>query len=102
MFIFPNNISSGGQETLGGRVLGEKKKKKHHNGLFDNFDLFANNTEVNFLDLMKCEKKLIDASVQFSHSVVSDSLRPHESQHARPPCPSPSPGVHSKSRPSSW
>ena len=32
---------------------------------------------------------------QFSHSVVSDSLRPHESQHARPPCPSPSPGVHS-------
>ena len=32
---------------------------------------------------------------QFSHSVVSDSLRPHESQHARPPCPSPTPGVHS-------
>ena len=41
------------------------------------------------------------SSVQFSHSVVSDSLRPHESQHARPPCPSPSPGVHSDSRPSS-
>ena len=40
-------------------------------------------------------------SVQFSHSVVSDSLRPHESQHARPPCPSPSPEVHSNSRPSS-
>ena len=39
-------------------------------------------------------------SVQFSHSVVSDSLWPHESQHARPPCPSPSPGVHSDSRPS--
>ena len=39
--------------------------------------------------------------VQFSHSVVSDSLRPHESQHARPPCPSPTPGVHSDSRPSS-
>ena len=34
------------------------------------------------------------SSVQFSHSVVSDSLRPHESQHARPPCPSPTPGVH--------
>ena len=43
------------------------------------------------------------SSVQFSHSVVSDSLRPHESQHARPPCPSPSPGVHSHSRPlSQW
>ena len=40
-------------------------------------------------------------SVQFSRSVVSDSLRPHESQHARPPCPSPTPGVHSDSRPSS-
>ena len=32
------------------------------------------------------------SSVQFSHSVVSDSLRPHELQHARPPCPSPTPG----------
>ena len=40
-------------------------------------------------------------SVQFSRSVVSDSLRPHELQHARPPCPSPAPGVHSDSRPSS-
>ena len=34
------------------------------------------------------------SSVHFSHSVVSDSLRPHEPQHARPPCPSPTPGVH--------
>ena len=33
-------------------------------------------------------------SVQFSRSVMSDSLRPHEPWHARPPCPSPSPGVH--------
>ena len=41
------------------------------------------------------------SSVQFSHSVVSDSLRPHESQHARPPCSSPTPGVHQDSRPSS-
>ena len=41
------------------------------------------------------------SSVQFSHSVVSDSLPPHESQHARPPCPSPTPRVHSDSRPSS-
>ena len=41
------------------------------------------------------------SSVQFSCSVVSDSLRPHESQHARPPCPSPTPGVHSDSCPSS-
>ena len=45
----------------------------------------------------------IRGSVQFSRSVVSDSLRPHESQHARPPCQSPTPGVHSDSRPwSRW
>ena len=50
---------------------------------------FLGNTSVQF------------SSVQFSRSVVSDSLWPHESQHARPPCPSPSPGVHSDSRPSS-
>ena len=43
----------------------------------------------------------IDYAVQFSRSVVFSSLRPHESQHARPPCPSPSPRVHSDSRPSS-
>ena len=41
------------------------------------------------------------SSVQFSCSVVSDSLWPHESEHARPPCPSPTPRVHSDSRPSS-
>ena len=41
------------------------------------------------------------SSVQFSRSVVSDSLRPHESQHTRPPCPSSTPGVHSNSCPSS-
>ena len=40
-------------------------------------------------------------SVQFSRSIVSDSLQPHELQHARPPCPSPTPGVHSDSHPSS-
>ena len=43
------------------------------------------------------------SSVQFICSVVSNSLRPHESQHARPPCPSPTPGVHPDSRPlSQW
>ena len=36
----------------------------------------------------------MEYSVQFSRSVVSDSLRPHEPQHARPPCPSPAPRVH--------
>ena len=42
------------------------------------------------------------SSVQFSHSVLSDSLRPHELQYARPPCPLPTPGVHPNPCPSSW
>ena len=43
------------------------------------------------------------SSVQFSRSVMFDSLGPHESQHARPPCPSPSPRVYSNSHPlSRW
>ena len=42
-------------------------------------------------------------SVQFSHSVMSNSLWPHELQHARPPCPSSTPGIHSNSCPlSRW
>ena len=55
----------------------------------------------------KCQTRLSDlnyqlpSSVQFSHSVVSDSFWPHESQHARPPCPSPTPGSHSDTCPSS-
>ena len=42
------------------------------------------------------------SSVQFSLSIMSDSLWTHESQHARPPCPSPTPGVYSNPCPSSW
>ena len=42
------------------------------------------------------------SSVQFSHSVMSNSLWPHELQHARPPCPSPTPRVHPNSCPLSW
>ena len=53
--------------------------------------------------LIFCNKDTpyILTSDQISHSVVSNSLRPHESKPARPPCPSPTPGVHSNSRPSS-
>jgi len=40
--------------------------------------------------------------VRFSHSVMSNSLRPHGLQHTRPPCPSPTPRVYSNSCPSSW
>ena len=51
--------------------------------------------------LPKETKDLYIRSDQISCSVVSDSLRLHDSQHARPPCPSSTPGVHSDSRPSS-
>ena len=60
---------------------------------------------MGWLDLLAVQgtlKSLLQfSSVQFSRSVVSNSLQPHESQHARPPCPSPTPGVHPDSRPSS-
>ena len=48
------------------------------------------------------EVELSNMVYQFSSSVVSDSLRPHELQRARPPCPSPTPGVYSNSCPLSW
>ena len=55
------------------------------------------------LNWRKFKGKPLDHSVQFSRSVVSDSLWPHESQHVRLLCPSPTPGVHSNSRPlSRW
>ena len=52
-------------------------------------------------DILEYEIKWTLGSIHFSCLVVSDSLQPHELQHARPPCPSPTPGVHSDSRPSS-
>ena len=52
--------------------------------------------------IQKINSKLIHDLVQFSHSVVSDSLRPHEPQHARPPCLSPAPGVYPNSCQLSW
>ena len=56
-----------------------------------------------FLKDRKCImfKWLLPSSVQFSHSVVSDSLWPHELQYARLLCPSPNPGVHPNPCPSS-
>ena len=55
------------------------------------------------LSYIKCLLKHQFSSVQFRRSVMSDSLRPHESQHTRPACPSPTPRVHSNSCPlSQW
>ena len=57
--------------------------------------------QLTFITLIFCLLETWYLSVQFSHSVVSDSLRPHKLQHTRPPCPSPTPGVHQNSGPSS-
>ena len=51
---------------------------------------------------MQKESHMEHQSVQFSRSVVSESLRPHGLQHARAPCPSPAPGVYPNSCPLSW
>ena len=67
--------------------------------------LIASISPLGFPGGASCKESPADtgdmSSVQFSHSVVSDSLWPHELQHARPPCPLPTPRVHSNSRPSS-
>ena len=59
-------------------------KKKEH--------LMRSHTDLGYIPSL-------NGSVQSSHSVVSDSSRPHGLQHARPPCPSPTPGAYSDSRP---
>ena len=71
----------------------------------DNFSVSRNSEVSAFPRRMSCLSSFafyMDVSVQFSRSVLSDSLRPHGLQHSRPPCPSPIPGVYSNSCPLSW
>ena len=60
------------------------------------------NKYVHLANLLAETSIITISSAQFSRSVVSDSLRPHELQHARRLCPSPTPGVYPNSCPSSW
>ena len=57
---------------------------------------------VAFIQRSYADSQRSFSSIQFSHSVVSDSLWPHESQHTRPPCPSPTPGIYPNPYPLSW
>ena len=72
---------------------------------FFNFSFYIREKLINNVVLVsgvhQSDSAIHIRSDQISCSVMSDSLRPHESQHARPPCPSPTPGVHPDSRPSS-
>ena len=78
------------------------KQDIHHNKQTENKIWFHKLcTGCDLTGQLQIWRENLFSSVQFSCSVVSDSLQPHESQHARPPYPSPTPGVFSNSRPSS-
>ena len=94
---FPRSV--GAQNATGGHWRNNsrkneemKPKQKQHPVV----DVTGDGSKVG-----SCKEQYCISSVQFSRSVLSDSLRPHESQHARSPCLSPTPGVHSDSHPSS-
>ena len=96
-FLMSQFFASGDQSI--GVSASKSSPSNEHSGLIS--------FRMDWLDLLAVQgtlKSLLQhhSSVQFSRSVVSDSLRLHESQHARPPCPSPTPGVHSNSRLLSW
>ena len=73
-------------QQINGRM--DEKKDGRKTGGEDPSDTEWNNSSGQSVQPLK------ENSVQFSRSVVSDSLRPHEPQHVRPPCPSPTPGVY--------
>ena len=89
-------------------ILGTSKLKWTGMGEFnsDDYDIYycwqesLRRNGVAIMVYKRAQNAVQFSLVQFSCSVVSDSLWPHELQHARPPCPSPSPGVHSDSCPS--
>ena len=77
--------------------------KEGHVGVFCSFCFRSGRKVGKQINTLKTLASHFESSVQFNLSVVSDSLWPHEPQHAKPPCPSPTPGVYSNSCPlSQW
>ena len=77
----------------------KRNYKKETNGKVQQQKLKASEEFEQHIEACRRKSKF---SVQFSHSVMSNSLRPEEVQHARPPCPSPTSGIYSNSCPLSW
>ena len=90
----------GGLQSMGLQRVGHNWALTYRS-LNRNFFLTAGKSKIKVQVDLVSGGNLLPGSVQFSCSVVSNSLRPHESQHARPACPSPTSGVHSNSCPSS-
>ena len=83
-------------------MCGEKFLKNLNYLVFANVILCSEHLINKILWSFKKKTPYLNDSIQFSHSVVSNSLRPHGLQHTRLPCPSPTPGVYSNSCPLSW
>ena len=94
-------MKEGSTYTSQKNVIQNINKMKDENHMITSIDAEKAFDKIWHHFMTKTLKKLSIASVQFSRSVVSNSLQPHESQHSRPPCPSPTPGVYSNSCPSS-
>ena len=93
-------INSGPQ---GSSVRGDSSGKEYWSGLPCPSPGHLPNPGIEFKSsTLQASSLPSETPVQFSHSVVSDSWRPHGLQHARPPCLSPTPGVYSNSCPLSW
>ena len=94
--VFLPGESPGKRNPLGYSLWGHKQTQLGNEAQHSNL---INTIAYIYLSPTSLDSQLtgIISSVQFSHTVVSDSLRPHESQPSRPPCPSPTSGLHSNS-----